>query len=165
MSRTTKTKHHTKGVIMKTKHLLAPLVMCCAVAAFAGCATLDRQMSESSLDDKNLAREEALSSTGSSQPVILDERAFRKLDLDTNGAVTLDEWRHFDTNAVAKDNFSTSGEDGDARFNVTEFATLTLKHSKLYPLFGDGEQINDNRVLWDQQEFQPKGLRLFSVPF
>jgi len=65
-----------KNNIMKTKHLLAPLVICCAVAAFAGCASTDRQMSESLLDDKNLAREEALSSTGSSQPVILDERAF-----------------------------------------------------------------------------------------
>src|SRR6266478_5429431 len=149
---------------MKTKNFLT-LAMCCAAAALAGCASPDRRMSESSVDERNLERNEAPSSTGLSQPVILEEGAFRKLDLDTNGAVTLDEWRHFDTDAVAKDNFSTSGEDGDARFNVTEFPTLTLKHSKLYPLFGDGEQINDNHVLWDQQEFQPKGLRLFSVRF
>ena len=149
---------------MKTKNFLA-LAMCCAAATLAGCASPDRRMSESSVDEKNLERNEAPSSTGLSQPVILEEGAFRKLDLDTNGAVTLDEWRHFDTNAVAKDNFSTSGEDSDGRFNVTEFATQTLKHSKLYPLFGDGEQINNNHFLWDQQEFQPKGLRLFSVRF
>src|SRR6266446_3298147 len=149
---------------MKTRHLLASLAMCCA-AALAGCASSDRQMSRASLDEKNPERDKAPSSRGLSQPVILEEGAFRKLDLDTNGAVTLDEWRHFDTNAVAKDNFSTSGEDGDGRFNVTEFPTHTLKHSNLYPLFGDGEQINNDRFLWDQQEFQPKGVRLFSVRF
>ena len=152
---------------MKTRHLLALLAMCCLAPALVGCASTDSQKSESYLNEKNLQRDEAVSSTGLSQPVILDGSALRKPELDTNAAVTLDEWRHFDTNAVAKDNFSTPtpGEDGDGRFNVTEFPTQTLKHSKLYPLFGDGEQINDNHFLWDQQEFQPKGLRLFSVRF
>jgi len=150
---------------MKTKHLLALLAMCCAAAALAGCTSTVRQMSWSSLDKKNRERHEAPSSTGLSQPVILEEGAFRKLDLDTNGAVTLDEWRHFDTNAVAKDNFSTLAEDGDGQIYVTEFLTQTLKHSKLYPLFADGEQINNNHFFWDPQEFQPQGLRLFSVRF
>jgi len=150
---------------MKTKHLLTLLAMCCGVAALAGCASTDRQMSRSSLDEKNLERDEAPSSTGLSQPVIPEEGAFQKLDLDTNGAVTLDEWRHFETNAVAKDNFSTLVEDGNGQINVTEFPTQTLKHSKLYPLFGDGEQINNNHFLWDQQEFQPQGLRLFTIRF
>ena|SRR6266446_4721472 len=149
---------------MKTRHLLASLAMCCA-AALAGCASSDRQMSRASLDEKNPERDKAPSSRGLSQPVILEEGAFRKLDLDTIGAVTLDEWRHFDTNAVAKDNFSTLGENGDGQINVTEFSTQTLKHSKLYPLFGDGEQINNNHFFWGQQEFQPQGLRLFSIGF
>ena len=149
---------------MKTRHLLAPLAMCCA-AALAGCASSDRQMFESALDEKNLERDEAPSSTALSQPVILEEGAFRKLDLDTNGAVTLDEWRHFDTNAVAKGNFSTLAEDGDGQIYAAEYPTQTLKHSKLYPLFGDGEQIKNNHFFWDQQELQPQGLRLFSVRF
>ena len=147
---------------MKTKHLLTRLVMCCAVAALAGCASTDRQISESSLAEKNLLRDDAPSSTGSSQPVILEESAFRKLDLDTNGAVTLDEWRHSDTNAVAKENFRP---DNDGQINVTEFPTQAPKHSKLYPVFGDAEQTNNQHFFWDQQEFQPKGLRLFSIRF
>ena len=140
---------------MKTKHLFAPLAMCCAVAALAGCASTDRQMSWSSLSEKNLERDEAPSSTGLSQPVILEEGAFRKLDLDTNGAVTLDE-RYFDTNAVAKDNFRTLDGNDDGQINVTEFLTQAPKHSKPYPLFGDAEQI---------KEFQPQGLQLFSIRF
>ena len=150
---------------MKTKHLLAPLAMCCAAAALAGCTSTVHQMSWSSLDEKNPERDEAPSSTGLSQPVIPEEGAFRKLDLDTNGAVTLDEWRHFETNAVAKDNFSTLVEDGNGQINVTEFLTQTPKHSKLYPLFGDGEQINNDYFFWDRQEFQPQGLRLFTIRF
>src|SRR6266700_3160844 len=114
---------------MKTRNFLA-LAMC-AAAAMAGCASPDRRMSESSVDEKNLERNEAPSSTGLSQPVILEEGAFRKLDLDTNGAVTLDEWRHFDTNAVAKGNFSTLAEDGDGQIYAAEYPTQTLKHSKL----------------------------------
>jgi len=154
-----------KNNIMKTKHLLALLVMCCVVAAFAGCASTDRQMSESSLDDKNLAREEALSSTGSSQPVILDERAFPKLDLDTNGAIFLDEWRHFETNTVAKENFNTPDQNDDVPINVTEFLTQTPKPSTLYPVLGDAEQINNDHFFWDQEQFQPQGLRFFSFRF
>ena len=151
--------------IVKIRRLFVPLASLCAVAALVGCASTDRQVSESSLDEKNLHCDQAPASTGLSQPVFLYERAFRKLDLDTNGAVTLDEWRHFDTNAVAKDNFSTLAEDGDGQIYAAEYPTQTLKHSKLYPLFGDGEQINNNHFIWDQQEFQPQGLRLFSVRF
>jgi len=149
---------------MKTKHLLAPLAMCCAVAALVGCASTDRHMSESSLDEKNLERDEA-SSTGLSQPVILDERAFPKLDLDTNGAVTLDEWHHFDTNAGAKENFSTLDKNDDGQINATEFLTQAPKYSKLYSIFGDAEQTNNNHSSWDRQEFQPQGLQLFSIRF
>lgn len=151
---------------MKTKHLLAPLAMSCVIAALAGCASSDRQMSRSSLDEKNLEGDEALSSTGLSQPVILDERAFRNLDLDTNGAVTLDEWRHFETNTGAMEKFSTPDETNDGgQTKATEFLTQTPEHSKLYPVFGDAEQINNNHFSWDQQEFQPQGLPLFSIRF
>ena len=150
---------------MKTRHLLALLAMCCLAPALVGCASTDSQKSESYLNEKNLQRDEAVSSTGLSQPVILDGSALRKPELDTNAAVTLDEWRHFETNAVAKDNFSTLVEDGNGQINVTEFPTQTLKHSKLHPLFGDGEQINNNHFIWDQQEFQPQGLPLFSIRF
>src|ERR1700694_1112825 len=150
---------------MKTKHLLAPLAMCCAVGALAGCASTDRQMSWSSLDEKDLERDEAPSLTGLSQPVILDEHTFRKLDLDTNRAVALDEWRHLDTNAGTKENFRTLGENDDGQINVTEFPMQAPKHFKLYPVFGDAEQINNNHFFWDQKEFQPQGLQLFSIRF
>src|SRR3981189_1005803 len=108
---------------MKTRHLLAPLVMCCAVAALVGCASTPRQMPEFSMNKKNLERDEAPSSTGLCQPLILDERAFRKVDLDTNAAVPLDEWRHFNTNAVAKENFRPLDENEDWQINLTESST------------------------------------------
>ncbi|SRR6266852_4457864 len=148
---------------MKTKHLLAPLAMCCAVAALVGCASTNHQMSESSLDEKTLERDEA-SSTGLSQPEILDERAFPKLRLGTNGAVTLDQWQHFDTNAGAKENFSTLDEN-DRQIKASEFLTEAPKQSKLYSVFGDAEQTSNNHSSWDRQEFQPQGLQLFSIRF
>ena len=139
--------------------------MCCGVAALAGCASTDRQMSRSSLDEKNLERDETPSPTGLSQPVIPDERAFRKLDLDTNGAVTLDKWQDFDTNVEAKQNFSTLDENHDGQINFTEFLTQAPKYPKLYSAFGNVGQINQNDFSWDEQEFQPQGLRLFSIRF
>jgi len=150
---------------MKTKHLFTSLVVCCAVVALVGCASTGRQMSESSLDDKILERDEALSPTGLSQPVILDERAFRKLDLDTNAAVTLDELQYFSTNAVARDTLGTLDENDDRQINGREFSTQTPKHAEIYPLFGDAEQINNNHFSWEQKEFGPPGWQLFSIRF
>jgi hypothetical protein len=147
---------------MKTKHLLESLAMCCAVVALVGCASAGHQMSESSLDGMIQERDEALSSTGLSQPLIRDEGAFQKLVLDTN-TVTLDQWRNFNTNAVAKEEL-TLDENEYGRINETEFSTKPTKHFELYPVFGDAEIIN-NHFSWDQQEFEPQGLRLFSIPF
>src|SRR6266850_4600339 len=126
---------------MKTKHLFTSLVVCCAVVALVGCASTGRQMSESSLDDKILERDEALSPTGRSQPVILDENAFRKPGLDTNAAVALDQLQYFSTNAVAKERLGTLDENDAGQINVSEFSTPAPKHSKIYPFFGAAEQI------------------------
>jgi hypothetical protein len=148
---------------MRTKQMLAPLAMCCAAAALVGCASNYHQMSKSSMDEQNLERDEAASSTGLFQPASLDERAFRKPDLDTNGAVTLNEWQHFDANAGAKENLRPLNENEDGQFNATGFLTKAPKHFELYPVFGDAEQIGNNHFYWDQQEFQPQGLQLFSI--
>ncbi len=150
---------------MKTKHLLAPLAMCFTVITLMGCASTDRQISESFLDNNNQERVKAPSSTELPQPVILAQCAFRKLDLGANGAVTLDERQHFDTNAWAKENFSTLDENDDGQHNATEFLTQAQRPSKLYSVFGDTEQSNDNHSSWERQEFQPQGLRLFSIRF
>ncbi len=147
---------------MKTKHLLTLLAICCAVAALAGCASTDRPISRSSLDDKDLERAEAPSPTGLSQPVVPDERAFRKLDLGINGAVTLDKRQDFDTNVEAKENFNTLDEN-DLQTNPTEFLTRAPKHSQL-SIFGSPDQTN-NDFSWDGEEFQPQGLRLFTIRF
>ena len=151
---------------MKTKHLLATLAMCCAVTALVGCASTNRQVSESSLDEKKLQRDEAPASTGHSQPVILDERAFRNLDLDTNGAVTWEGW-HFDTNNGANGNFGTLDENG-LQINLTKFLTQSPKYFQLYSIFGGSDQTNNNNntdFSWDGQQFQPQGLRLFTIRF
>ena len=139
--------------------------MCCAFAALTGCASTNRKMSGSSLDENNPERDEALSATGLSQPVIPDERAFLKLDFETNGAVALEEWRHFDTNTGPKENFGTFDENHEGQVNVTEFLTQAPKYPKLYSAFGNAEQINNNDFSWDGQEFHPQGLRLFSIRF
>jgi len=149
---------------MKTKHLLAPLAMCFTVIALVGCASTDRQMYESAFDKKNLERDDVSASRGLSQPVIQDEYAFSKLELGTNGAVTLDEWHHFDTNAGPKENFGPLDEN-DGQINATEFLTQAPKQSKLYSVFGDEDQTSNNRSSLDRQEFQPQGLQLFSIRF
>ena len=116
------------------------------------------------LDEKNLERDDAPSSTGLSQPVIPEEGAFRKLDLDTNGAVTWEGW-HFDTNNGANGNFGTLDENG-LQINFTKFLTQSPKHFQLYSIFGGSDQTNNNTDFsWDGQQFQPQGLRLFSVRF
>src|SRR5438128_6809381 len=99
---------------MKTKHLLALLEICFAVAALTGCASTDPQISASSMDEKNPKRDEALSPTG--------------------------EWRHFDTNTGPKENFSTLDENHDGQINFTEFLTQAPKYPKLYTAFGNAEQ-------------------------
>jgi len=147
---------------MKTKRLPAILAMCCVVAALAGCASTDRKMSRSFLDEKRLERDKAPPPTGSSQPVIPDDRALRKLDLDTNGAVTLENWRDFDKNVEAKENFGTLDEDG-LQINPSEFFTQAPAHSQLS--ISGVSDTTTNDFSWDGQEFQPQGLRLFSIRF
>src|ERR1700741_956346 len=102
---------------MKTKHLVALVAICCAVAALAGCASTDRSISRSSLDDKDLERAEAPSPTELYQPVVPDERAFRRQDIGINRAVT--ESRHFDTNITSKADLSALDE-SDVQIKVTE---------------------------------------------
>ena len=152
---------------MKTKTYLSVLAMGCAVAALVGYASSDPPTSESSLDENNLEGTETLSPTGSSQSVILDERAFRNLDLDTNGAVTLEGW-HFDTNNGANGNFGTLDENG-LQINLTKFLTQSPKYFQLYSIFGGSDQTNNNNnntdFSWDGQQFQPQGLRLFTIRF
>src|SRR5437016_4523117 len=106
---------------MKIKQLLVPLAALCAIATVAGCASTDRQASLSSLDVLNLNRDRKPSSAEFSQQVNLNQLAFQKPDLDTNGTVTLDEWQRFDTNAGPKENFSALDVNGDGQFNATEF--------------------------------------------
>ena len=102
---------------------------------------------------------------GLSQPVILDGHAFLKRDIETNGTVSLEGWRYFDTNTGPKENFSTLDENHDGQINFTEFLTQAPKYPKLYTAFGNAEQINQNDYSWDQQEFQREGLELFSIHF
>ena len=74
----------------------------------------------------------------------------------------MDKWQDFDTNVEAKENFSTLDEN-DLQTNPTEFLTQAPKHSQL-SIFGSPDQTN-NDFSWGGEEFQPQGLRLFTIRF
>jgi hypothetical protein len=149
---------------MKIKQFLVSLAALCAIATVVGCASTDPQAPESSFDLMNLNRDRKPSSTEFSEQANRNQLAFQKSDLDTNGAVTLDEWQRFDTNAGPKENFSAFDVNGDAQIKATELLTPTPKHAKRYHFFADPEN-NNHYSLLGQEEFQPPGVQLFSIRF
>jgi hypothetical protein len=150
---------------MKTKQLLVSLAALCAVATVLGCASTDRHASQSSFDMMNLNRDGNPSSAEFSQQVNLNPLAFQKPELDTDGAVTLDEWQRFDTNSGPRENFSALDQSGEGEINWTEFLKQATKHSKYYHFFADTDKINDGYVSWDKELFQQSGWQLFSIRF
>ena len=141
------------------------LAVLCAIAIQTGCAGTGRRVSESFFDQNNLQGAEAPYSAGLSQPLILDEHAFRKLDLDADGTLTSDESEHFDTSVRARENFSALDENGDDQINWTEFLKQAMKHGKRYQFFGGTETIRDGYVSWDKELFRQPGWQLFSIQF
>ena len=150
---------------MRTKQLLVSLAALCAIATEAGCVSANRQMSRYSFEATNLNREGEQFSVEFSRQVNLNQLAFQKPDLDTNGAVTLDEWQRFDTNAGPKENFSALDVNGGAQINATEFLAQTPKHAKRYHFFADPEKANKQYSSRDQEEFQQPGWQIFSIRF
>ena len=100
-----------------------------------------------------------------SQQVNLNQLAFQKPDLATNGAATLDERHRFDTSAGPRENFGALDESGDSQINWTEFLKQATKHSKRYHFFADTDKINDGYVPWDKELFRQPGWQLFSIQF
>ena len=150
---------------MKTSNLFASSVMFCAAAVLVGCANTERRVSASSFGEKDLQRAEAPPSPAPSPPVLLDESASRKLDLNADGTVNLDEWQRFDTSAEAKENFSALNENSNGQINVAESLSQAPQHSKRYHFFGDKDKTNDSYFSWDDEVFQQPGLQLFSIYF
>jgi hypothetical protein len=150
---------------MKPKHLLAPLVTLGLITALVGCASTNRQVSASSFDEGTLQRDAAPVSSEFAQPVVLNAPVLRKLDLYTNGPVTLDAGPHLDASAAAKKDFRAPYENGDGQINATEFLTQTPKDSKHYHFLGDPEKTNKDYSSRDKEEFQPEGFLLFSIHF
>ena len=151
--------------IMKSKHLRLTLATLCVINALVGCTSTNRRVAASALDDKNLQRAEAPPAPALSQPVILDERALRGLDLNADGVITPDERQHFDTSAGAKKNLSALDENGDGQINAAEFLTQVPRHSKRYHFFGDTNKTDDSNVSSDNEVFQQRGWPLFSFHF
>jgi len=148
---------------MNMREFLVSLAALCAIATVVGCASTDRQASQSPFDVMNLNRAKKPSSAEFSQQVT--QLAFQKPDLDTDGAVTLDEWVRFDTNAAPKENFSAFDANGDAQINAMEFPTQTPKHAKCYHFFADPEKTNKYYSSRDKEVFQQPGWQLFSIRF
>jgi len=150
---------------VKIKQLCVPLAALCAIATEAGCVSVDHQMSQSSFEAMNLKRDERLSPTEFSQPLMLDEYTFERLGLNTNGTGTLDEWQCFDTSAGPKGDFSALDVNGHGQINTTEFLTQTPKDSKRYRFFGGTNPTDEGFSLSDAEEFQQQGWQLFSFHF
>lgn len=164
---------------MKIKQLLVSVALLCTIATDVGCVSVDRRMSQNSFDATNLIHNGGQFSAEFSQSVSekwfagstgdpqvnLNQLAFQKPDLDTNRAVTSDEWQRFDASAGPKEYFSALDVNGDGQNNATEFLTQTPKHAKRYHFFADPEKTNKDYSSRDQEEFQPPGLLLFSIRF
>jgi len=140
-------------------------VVLCSITLMAGCAGTGPRVSESLFDKGNLQSAESPSSAGLSQPLILDERAFPKLDLNADGTVNLDEWLHFDTSAGARENFGALDESGDGWINWTELLKQSTRHSEFCHFFGNTDEINGGAVSWDKELFRQPGWQLFSIRF
>ncbi len=150
---------------MKAKIRFAPLVMSGAVAALMGCATPDRQLSTVAFIGQNRQPAEAPAPAALLQPAVLDENAFRNLDLNADGVITLDEWQHFDTSDGAKENFRVLDENGDGQINMIEFLTQAPKHSEHYHFLGATVKADDKYFPPDNEVFEQPGWHLFSFHF
>jgi hypothetical protein len=150
---------------MKTKYLFMPFLISCAAATLVGCASTDRRVSASSFNDQNPQRVEPPASPALPQHAVLDESAFRKLDLKADGVITPDEWRQFDTAAEAKEHFSTLDENGDGQIDLAEFLRQAPKHSERYHFLGDTNKTDDSFVSSDKAVLQQPGWHLFSFHF
>jgi len=151
--------------VFRIKQMLVSLAALCAIATVEGCASTDRQASQSSFDVMNLNRDRKPSPAAFSQQVNLNQLAFQNPELDTNGAVTSDERQRFDTNAAPQEYFSALAVNGDAQINVREFLTQTPNNAKRYHFFADPEKANKQYSSPDQEEFQQPGWQLFSIRF
>jgi hypothetical protein len=141
----------------RTKQPLALLAMFCAIATVAGCASTSLQVMNSN------PRKES-SSMEPTQSASLNEFAFQKLDLDTNGTVTFDEWQRFDASAESKENFRALDENGDEVINATELLKQAPKHSAFFSRLGDTNDANDTTRSRDKELSGQKGSRHFSLP-
>jgi hypothetical protein len=150
---------------MKPEHLLAPLVALSVITALVGCTSTNRQVSASSFDEGTLQRDAAPVSSEFTQSVFPNALVLRKLDLYTNGPVTLDGGPQLDASATANKDFRALYENGHAQIHATEFLTQTPKGSRRYHFFGDPERTNKDYSSWDKEELQPEGLQLFSIHF
>ena len=98
------------------------------------------------------------------QSASLNEFAFQKPDLDTNGAITFDEWQRFDASAESKENFRALDENRDGVINATEFVKQAPKHSAFFSCLGSTNDANDTIRSRDEELSGQKRLRHFSLP-
>jgi hypothetical protein len=141
-------------------------IVCLGVATLMGCASpANRANGELSPATQNAQRAESPAVSQVARPQTLDGSVFRELNLNGDGAVTIDDWRHFDTSDAAKENFSALGENGDGQINARELPMQAPRHSRRFQFLGGATPTNDEDVFPDTKFGGQRGWPLFSLRF
>jgi hypothetical protein len=132
-------------------------VLLCATSLTVGCASTGHRVSDASFDQSSAPGAETPAAPMVTGPVILDDSAFRNLDLNGDKAFTPEESQHFNTNAAS---FSILSDKVDG-----PLLQEAPKHSGRYQLLGGANAADDHGLSGDANFFSPQGWTLFSIHF
>jgi len=150
---------------MKGDKNFARFVRPSAVAVLDGCASTNHPVA-APVDATNHPPGTATPAVTAFPPTVFPvECAFQKLDVNTNGVVTLDEWRQFDTTILAANHFNTLDEDGNGQISAAEFQKLASKHPVHHPVFGGTNSTDQAGFPPDPKDSPLQGWELFSIQF
>ena len=139
---------------------LRPLALVWALAALTGCATTGSKVSQSTTLDLN--GDGRISKAEYAQARL--QRAFKRLDVNGDKKITLEEWKKVDKSPEAEKNFRALDENGDQYISLAEFLDLVPKHSNLDEVISRMDLDADNYLSDNEMKDEP-AVNLFSFSF